>query len=117
MREVSRPDADSDPLIPYCTLEYVAMESAASWANLGQSGKAIPVLERALTTWPTTQRRDMGLCQARLAAAHAERGDARRAVEAGHQAVAPIRTATSARAVRELRRVREALMPWRRWSI
>jgi tetratricopeptide (TPR) repeat protein len=116
MREVSRSDANSDPLATYCTPEYVAMESAASWANLGQSAKAIPVLERALTTWPAAQRRDLGLCQARLAGAYADQGDAVRAAAAGRQAVATVRSATSARAVRELSRVRETLAPWRRES-
>jgi propanediol dehydratase small subunit len=115
-REISRSDPGGDPLTNYCTPEYVAMESAASWASLGQSAKAIPALERALSSWPATQRRDLGLCQARLTAAYADRGDTQLAVETGMQAVDTVRTATSVRAVRELARARETLMPWRRQS-
>jgi hypothetical protein len=92
------------------------MESAVSWASLGQSAKAIPALERALATWPTTQRRDLGLCQARLTSAYTNQGETQQAVETGMQAVDTVRTATSVRAVRELARVRETLMPWRRQS-
>lgn len=114
MREVHRPNAEPHALSTYCTPEYVAMESAASWAKLGQSTLAIPVLERALKTWPATQRRDQGLCQARLAHAYAAIREPERAAQIGHQAVATVRTAMSARAVRELGGVRETLMPWRR---
>jgi tetratricopeptide (TPR) repeat protein len=115
-REVTCPDADSDPIAVFCTPEYVAMEAAASWASLGQSGKAIPIFERALTTWPSAQRRDQGLCQARLSAAYADQGDTARATQTGRQAVAIIETATSARAIQELTRVRDLLIPQRRES-
>jgi tetratricopeptide (TPR) repeat protein len=113
-RQVSRPDSDSDELAPYCSPEYVGMEAAACWAILGQTARAIPIFERALDHWPAGQRRDQGLCQARLAKAYAERGDAERAAETGQLAVSTVRVARSARAVRELGRVRETLAPWRR---
>jgi transcriptional regulator with XRE-family HTH domain len=116
MREVSRADTDPDPLAGYCTPEYVAMESAASWANLGKPAKTIVALERALSTWPTGQRRDLGLCQARLSAAYADEGDVAQATELGRVAVATVGSAISARAVNELSRVRETLTPWRRDS-
>ena len=113
-REVARPDSDADDLAPYCSPEYIAMEAAACWTILGQTGRAIPIFERALGQWPAGQRRDLGLCQARLARAYANRGDAERAAEAGQLAVSTVRVARSARAVHELCRVRETLAPWRR---
>ena len=54
------------------------------------------------------------VCQARLAHAYAAIREPERAAEIGQQAVATVRTAMSARAVRELGGVRETLMPWRR---
>ena len=113
-REVTRPDMTLDELAPYCSPEYIAMEAAACWTTLGQTARAIPIFERALDQWPAGQRRDQGLCQARLAKAYADRGDAKRAAETGHLAVSTVRMARSARAVHQLAKVRDTLAPWRR---
>jgi tetratricopeptide (TPR) repeat protein len=114
LHEVARPYADGDAIAPYCTTEYVAMEAAASWSALGRSEVAIPIFERALEAWPAGQRRDQGLCQTRLAVAYAERGDPDSACEMGQQALVTVRTATSARALRELLQLRDKLALWRR---
>jgi hypothetical protein len=90
------------------------MESASCWSSLAQPAKAVPIFERALESWPLGQRRDQGLCQARLASANAERGDVSGAAAAVFDAVGTIRAATSVRALRELGRVKEKLAPWRR---
>jgi len=71
MREVTRPDADSDTLALYCTPAYIGMNTAICWIYLNQPGRAIPVFEKALATWPVFMRRDQGLCLTRLAIAHA----------------------------------------------
>jgi hypothetical protein len=114
MREAMRPDGDNDPIAAYCTPEYVSMEAAACWSTLGQPGKAVPIFERALASWPASQRRDLGLCQARLATAQAHQENAAEAAEMGLQAAATLQTASSARVARELKRAREILTPWRR---
>jgi hypothetical protein len=42
------------------------------------------------------------------------RGDKERAYDVGVQAVRTVRTATSGRVLRDLRQLRERLVPWRR---
>jgi tetratricopeptide (TPR) repeat protein len=114
MREVVRPSTDPIYIARYATPEYIRMQSATCWAELNVPDRAIPVFEKALSTWPESQRRDRGLCLTRLASAHAARGDREHAYENGIQAVRTVRTATSARALRDLRQLRERLVPWRR---
>lgn len=112
--EAMRPGCDADPIAAYCTPEYVAMEAAACWLALGHPAKAIPIFERALKSWPAGQRRDLGVCQARLTVAYAAAGDPAGAAEVGMQAGTTLQSAASARALRELNRAREILTPWRR---
>ena len=62
-------DSDKD-LAQYCTLEYVEMEAAHCWVELGQADKAIGTLQHSLVGWKPEFRRDLGLCLARLAVAY-----------------------------------------------
>lgn len=114
MREVTRPGADADDIAPYCTPSYIAMHAATCWTDLNAPSRAIPVFKKALAAWPVFMRRDKGLCLVRLATAHAARGDKASACEVGRQAIKTVRSATSARALLELRRLRERLALWRR---
>jgi len=114
VREVARAGTDVDELAGYCTLEYIEMEAAACWTELRRTDRAVSVLEHALPTWPAEMRRDLGLCQARLAVAHAAAGDATSACRVGAQAVVTASSATSGRTLRDLRRLRAMLAPWRR---
>jgi hypothetical protein len=63
-------DSEKD-LAQYCTPEYVEMEAAHCWIELGQADKAIETLQHSLAAWKPEFRRDLGLCLARLAVAHA----------------------------------------------
>lgn len=63
-------DSEKD-LAQYCTPEYVEMEAAHRWIELGQANKAIGTLQHSLAGWKPEFRRDLGLCLARLAIAHA----------------------------------------------
>ncbi|MGH4007665.1 MAG: hypothetical protein ACRDTH_05775 [Pseudonocardiaceae bacterium] len=63
-------DSEED-LVQYCTPEYVEMEAAHCWVELGQADKAIGTLQHSLARWRAEFRRDLGLCLARLAVAHA----------------------------------------------
>jgi transcriptional regulator with XRE-family HTH domain len=114
MAAVTSAAASSDPIADYCTPEYIAMEAAACWTLLGKSSRAVPIFERALNAWPQEQRRDLGLCQARLAGAYVDQGDLEQATDVAKLAVATLRSATSVRALRELAKVRDKLAPWRR---
>jgi hypothetical protein len=114
-QEVNRVDDDSAELASYCTPSYIAMESAGCWSQLAKFDVAVGTYERALAAWPPAQqRRDQGVCLARLTTAYAGRGDLERACETGHQALAVVRTATSSRALLELHRAQTRLAPWRR---
>lgn len=113
-QEVSQSDSQADDIAAFCTPEYIRMEAAASWTELGQAEQAILVLQQALITWPSAMRRDLGLCQTRLAIAHASVGDIQAAYHVGLQAVTTASAATSARTLRDLTRLRDLLAPWRR---
>lgn len=63
-------DSEKD-LAQYCTPEYVEMEAAHCWIELRQADKAIGTLQHSLERWKPEFRRDLGLCLARLAVAHA----------------------------------------------
>jgi tetratricopeptide (TPR) repeat protein len=113
-REVSRPALDSDDLALYCSPSYVEMEAAACWSKLGNYSAAIPIFQRSLADWPNGQRRDQGLCLARLSSAHLGEGNLADACQIGDQAVTVVGTATSHRALNELQIVRTKLLPWRK---
>ena len=112
--EVARSDANDDDNAAYCNLAYIEMEAAACWSELGLPERALPAFDRALDNWPAQMRRDLGLCQTRLAIAHARAGNPHEACMAGVQAVNTASNATSARTLRDLSRLRESLAPWRR---
>lgn len=112
--EVERSDESTDELSSYCTPAYIDMQAATCWAELDAPGEAVPVFEQALATMPSGMRRDQGLCETRLASVHAALGDKHTACVIGRQAVRTVRSATSARALVELRRLRERLALWRR---
>jgi len=114
LEDVLRPDDQSQDLASYCTPSYINMEAANCWSELSRFDPAVMIYERSLVAWPTSLRRDQGLCLARLTNTYAGRGDVDRACEAGRQAVDVIRSATSSRALSELQRVRVRLAPWRR---
>jgi tetratricopeptide (TPR) repeat protein len=72
-------DSERD-LAQYCTPEYVEMEAAHCWIELGQAEKAIGTLQHSLERWKPEYRRDLGLCLARLAVAHASSGQIKNAI-------------------------------------
>ncbi len=111
---VDRWDGEADDLASYCNMPYVAMEAAACWDLLGKPEKAIAIFERNAQDWPATQQRDHGLFLARLASSYAAQSDKDRACGTGWQALETVSRATSARAMRELQRLRSRLVEWRR---
>jgi tetratricopeptide (TPR) repeat protein len=113
-QEVSRPFTDVERFATYCTPAYLAMEAASCLVTLGQYDAAVPIYERSAATWPSDyQRRDQGLCLARLTVAYIGNSDIAGACRSGTQAVELVASATSTRALRELDAVRTRLLPWR----
>jgi DNA-binding XRE family transcriptional regulator len=99
-------------LTAYCTPGYLGMEAAACWLQLGEPRRAIATFERRLSAWPAGYKRDLGLCLARLAVAHAADRDLEAADAVGRQAVAVARETRSARTLRELARLDGLLARW-----
>ncbi len=114
LREVTGSRANSDAIADYCTPGYIEIQAATCSVDLGKPQEAIPVYRSALSSLPPAMRRDRGICLTRLAVAHAAEGDKRSACDVGAQAVTTVRSATSARALSELRDLRQLLAPWRR---
>jgi tetratricopeptide (TPR) repeat protein len=107
--ESAAPEFD---LTAYCTPGYVGMEAAACWIQLGEPERAIATFENRLSAWPSRYKRDLGLCLARLAVAHAAHRDLEQAREVGQQALAVVRETHSARTLRELGRLATLLRRW-----
>jgi transcriptional regulator with XRE-family HTH domain len=62
---------DEADIARYCTPGYIEMEAAHCWIELGKPAKALTTLQQGLADWHSDFRRDLGLCLARLAVAHA----------------------------------------------
>ncbi len=114
LEEVTGRHASSDNIAEYCTPGYIEIQTATCWVDLGNPEQAVPVYQSALTSLPATMRRDRGLCLTRLAVAYAAEGNKEDACSIGLQAVSTVKSATSARALGELRQLRQRLAPWRR---
>ena len=92
-------------LAQYCTPEYVEMEAAHCWIELGQAGKAIGTLQHSLAGWKPEFRRDLGLCLARLAVAHASSDQIENALIVANRAREIARDTKSFRTVDQLARI------------
>lgn len=89
----------------YCTPEYVHMEAARCWVELGKPGEAIETLQRGLAQWQTEYRRDLGLCLAQLAVAHAGNGQIEHALVVADRALQIARETGSFRTKTQLARI------------
>jgi tetratricopeptide (TPR) repeat protein len=97
-------DAEED-LAYYCTPEYVHMEAAHCWIELGRPGDAIEPLQQSLARWPAQYRRDLGLCLARLTVAYAGDGQVEHALTVADHALAIARETRSFRTHTQLARI------------
>jgi hypothetical protein len=101
-----RGDGPELDLTLYCTTSYLDMEAATCWTELGQPGRAVEALEHGLDTWRPEFRRDLGLSLARLAVAYAADSELDQSWSVAERALAIARETRSARAVRELTRLK-----------
>jgi len=97
-------DAEED-LAYYCTPEYVHMEAAQCWVELGRPGEAIEPLQQGLVRWPAQYRRDLGLCLARLAVAYAGDGQVEHTIAVADRALVITRETGSFRTHSQLGRI------------
>jgi tetratricopeptide (TPR) repeat protein len=97
-------DSEND-LAQYCTPEYVEMEAAHCWIELQQADKAIGTLQHSLEGWKPEFRRDLGLCLARLAVAHASSGQIENALIVADRALEIARETRSFRTADQLARI------------
>ena len=97
-------DSEND-LAQYCTPEYVEMEAAHCWIELGQADKAVGTLQRSLAGWKPEFRRDLGLCLARLAVAHVSSGQIENALIVADRSLEIARDTKSFRTEAQLARV------------
>jgi tetratricopeptide (TPR) repeat protein len=100
-------EAPDDPndLARYCTTSYIEMEAAHCWVELGKPAKAITTLQQGLAEWHADFRRDLGLCLARLAVAHASDQQPDNALTVVNHAVAIAVDTRSQRTARQLHRL------------
>ncbi len=97
-------DSEKD-LAQYCTPEYVEMEAAHCWIELGKADKAIGTLQHSLERWQPEFRRDLGICLARLAVAHASSGQIENALIVADRSLEITRDTKSFRTEEQLCRI------------
>lgn len=102
-------DSEKD-LAQYCTPEYVEMEAAHCLIELGQADKAIGTLQHSLAGWKPEFRRDLGLCLARLAIAHASSDQIENALIVADRALQIVRDTKSFRTKDQLSRLSSILI-------
>lgn len=89
----------------YCTPEYLEMEAAHCWVELGHPDRAISTLQHGLAEWQAEYHRDLGLCLARLAVAHASDGQIEHALAVAGRALEIARETKSHRTAAQLARI------------
>jgi transcriptional regulator with XRE-family HTH domain len=102
------PDDDTD-IARYCTSGFVEMEAAQCWVELGDPARALATLEQALTGWNSSFRRDLGMCLARLAVAHAGTGHVEKAMTIARHALTIASETRSRRTANQLYRTSDLL--------
>ncbi|MBV8993225.1 MAG: hypothetical protein JO287_05890 [Pseudonocardiales bacterium] len=108
--KLAEQDVDSEKNIAqYCTPEYVEMEAAHCWIELGQPEKAIGTLQHSLSAWKPEFRRDLGLCLARLAVAHASSEQVENALIVAERSLEIVQDTKSFRTQDQLTRISRIL--------
>lgn len=98
----AEPVTAPDTLAGYCSPEYVSVEAAQCWIELGQPEKAVTILEPRLAQWHGGGRRDLGMGLARLATAYTGAGAWAEAIEAASYATTIVADTRSHRTLTQL---------------
>ena len=96
--------AVEDDFAVYCSPNYIEMEAANAWLELGRTDQAIPVFEAAESGWSTDFRRDHGLCKSRLSLAYAGNDQPAEALAKAKEGAAIAKVSGSERSWHFLRR-------------
>jgi transcriptional regulator with XRE-family HTH domain len=102
-------ESDEADIARYCTPSYIEMEAAHCWIELGKPATAIATLQQGLAEWQPNFRRDLGLCLARLAVAHAGSGQPDEASAVAQHALDIAADTHSNRTTRQLHRAASLL--------
>jgi hypothetical protein len=86
------------------------MEAAHCWVELGQPDKTPITLQQGLAGWHPDFRRDLGLCLARLAVAHAGTGQPDEALAVATHSLVIAAETRSHRTTRQLYRASDMLV-------
>ncbi|WP_369371716.1 helix-turn-helix domain-containing protein [Promicromonospora sp. Populi] len=100
--EMAAEPADDRDIARYCTPNYIEMEAAHAWAELGKPDMALDVLQSSLVAWEPDFRRDLGMGLARFAIAHARTGAPDDALDIALESIRIVGDTGSARTARQL---------------
>ncbi|WP_228799218.1 helix-turn-helix domain-containing protein [Nocardia cyriacigeorgica] len=106
----AEPTTDPDDLAGYCSPEYVTMEAAHCWIELGQPEQALAILQPRLAAWSTESRRDLGMGLARLSTAYAGVGSWEETLEAASYAATIVADTRSHRTLAQLHATENVLL-------
>ncbi|WP_258079867.1 helix-turn-helix domain-containing protein [Nocardia cyriacigeorgica] len=106
----AEPTTAPDDLAGYCSPEYVTMEAAHCWIELGRPEQALAVLQPRLAAWGTESRRDLGMGLARLSTAYAGVGSWEETLEAASYAATIVADTRSHRTLAQLRTTETVLV-------
>jgi transcriptional regulator with XRE-family HTH domain len=90
------------PLTTYCSIPYLWSEAGAAALAAGEPGLATEYLRQALDEWEDGQPRDLAVCRARLALAHAHGDDPEQVVTVAVEVLRDPTAKPSPRAVASL---------------
>lgn len=95
---------DAEDIARYCTPNYVEMEAAHCWIELGHPAEAYSTLRQGLAEWHPSFRRDLGLCLARFAVVQAGTDQPDETITVAEHSIAIAAETRSARTKHQLHR-------------
>ena len=103
--------AGRSPLTTYCSIPYLWSEAGAAAIVGDEPGLAVEYLQRAVAGWEGGQQRDLAVCKARLALAHAHANDVEQVVVVTTESLHDPAAASSPRALSVLHEALRVLGP------
>lgn len=107
--ELAAEPAEERDIARYGTPNYIEMEAAHCWVELGKPDKALDILQQGLIEWKPDFRRDLGMGLARFAIAHARTGAPDDALDIALESIRIAGDTGSARTTKQLFRASSIL--------
>ncbi|XVV06697.1 helix-turn-helix transcriptional regulator [Actinosynnema sp. CA-248983] len=95
----------------FCTPDYLELQRAVCWLEVGQAGRAVKLFEVIVPNMPSVYRQDRGTALSRFAVAAARIGEPEYAAHLADEALDIARSSGSVRTENELRTLGELLGP------